>query len=146
MKIPTRVQYGVRLMLQLALRTGQGYAFLHDIARRENLSEKYLSLIAIPLRAHGLIDSTRGTHGGYRLAKPPAQITVLDIVRVLQGDIEVVRPERGTHQSTPGAVCIEREVWRTLEKTIRQTLAGITLASLAEAYQRQISSALTYEI
>lgn len=133
-------------MFQLAVRYGQGYAFLHDIARRENLSEKYLSLIVIPLRAHGLIVSSRGAHGGYMLAKAPGKISILDIVRALQGEIEVVRPEHGGGKSTSIAACIDREVWQVLERSITATLAGITLESLADAYQKQMASALLYEI
>lgn len=146
MKIPTRVQYGVRLMLQLAIRRGQGYAFLHDIARREGLSEKYLSLIVIPLRAHGLIVSSRGVHGGYMLAKAPETISILDIVQALQGEIEVVRPERSAGKETSIATCIEQRVWRVLEQAITDVLVGITLGSLAEAYQQQMATALMYEI
>lgn len=133
-------------MFQLAVRYGQGYAFLHDIARRENLSEKYLSLIVIPLRAHGLIVSSRGAHGGYMLAKAPGLISILDIVRALQGEIEVVKPERSAGKTTTIAMCIDREVWQVLERSIRTTLAGITLESLADAYQKQMASALLYEI
>jgi len=146
MKIPTRVQYGVRLMFQLAVRYGQGYAFLHDIARREGLSEKYLSLIVMPLRAHGLVASSRGAHGGYMLAKAPNAINVLDIVRALQGEIEVVRPERTARTTSVMAACIDREVWQVLEQSITTTLAGITLERLAEAYNRHMAAALMYEI
>lgn len=146
MKVSTKIQYGIRLMFQLALRYGQGYAFLHDIARRENMSEKYLSLIVIPLRAQNLVASTRGSHGGYMLAKPPHAVSMLDIIRALEGGFELVSPARPSHDPTPAARCIEREVWQSLQRTISDTLSNITLADLVDAYQRQIASSLTYEI
>ena len=80
MKITTRSRYGVRLMLELAGNYGKGQVLLKDIARNEGISEKYLSLIIIPLRTAGLVQSTRGAHGGYSLAKPPGEITLKDIV------------------------------------------------------------------
>lgn len=65
MKLSTRSGYGVRMMSDLADHYDLGPIFLKDIAKREDVSEKYLSLIVIPLRSAGLIQSTRGAHGGY---------------------------------------------------------------------------------
>ncbi|MEM4248057.1 MAG: Rrf2 family transcriptional regulator, partial [Candidatus Nanoarchaeia archaeon] len=68
MKVPTKTRYALRVMLQLGLdyekSSGKEVSMLGDIARRENLSEKYLSLVVMPLRAHGLINSVRGSKGG----------------------------------------------------------------------------------
>jgi len=71
MKLSTRIRYGVRLMLLLAENWGKGPVFLRDIARTEEISEKYLSLIIIPLRTKGLVNSTRGAHGGYTWPSHP---------------------------------------------------------------------------
>ncbi|MFA5284396.1 MAG: Rrf2 family transcriptional regulator, partial [Smithellaceae bacterium] len=90
MKLSTRTRYGVRLMTVLAQNYGKGPVFLKDIAKGENISEKYLSLIIIPLRGVGLINSVRGAHGGYNLSKEPSQITLKEIVDVLEGDCSLV--------------------------------------------------------
>ncbi|MGZ6292050.1 MAG: RrF2 family transcriptional regulator, partial [Syntrophales bacterium] len=63
MKLSTRARYGVRLMVALALNYGKGLVFLKDIAKGENISEKYLSQIIIPLRGVGLVNSSRGAYG-----------------------------------------------------------------------------------
>lgn len=76
MKITTRVRYGVRLMLDLALNYGKGAKVLKDLAQKEGISEKYLSQIISPLKSKGLVSSGRGAHGGYVLAKAPNEITV----------------------------------------------------------------------
>ncbi|MGD0280318.1 MAG: Rrf2 family transcriptional regulator, partial [Smithella sp.] len=76
MKLSTRARYGVRLMVALAVNYDKGPVFLKDVAKGENISEKYLSLIIIPLRRIGLVNSIRGAHGGYLLAKDPSQITM----------------------------------------------------------------------
>ena len=69
MKLSTRARYGVRLMLALAKNYGQGSVFLREVAKSEEISEKYLSQIIIPLRGTGLVSSSRGVHGGYTLSK-----------------------------------------------------------------------------
>ncbi len=80
MKLSTRARYGTRLMLKLALRYGKGPVFLKDIARAEEISEKYLSQIIIPLKGAGLVRAFRGAHGGYTLARAPDRIKLKDIV------------------------------------------------------------------
>jgi Rrf2 family cysteine metabolism transcriptional repressor len=70
MKLSTRARYGMRIMLTLAVHYGKGPMCLKDIAGAEEISEKYLSLLVIPLRHAGLIHSIRGAYGGYTLEKP----------------------------------------------------------------------------
>lgn len=130
MKLSTRTRYGVRLMAVLAGRYGQGPQYLKDIARGENISEKYLSLIMIPLRGARLVSSTRGSRGGYSLARPPEDITLREIVQVFEGDclVDCVK--------TPGLCdrapfCASREFWGMLGDRIAQFLEGMTLKDLA---------------
>ena len=80
MNISTRTRYGTRLMLELGLNYGKEPLLLREIAASQEISEKYLSQIIIPLKAAGLVNSFRGARGGYILAKPPKQITLNDIV------------------------------------------------------------------
>jgi Rrf2 family protein len=77
-------------MVALALDYDKGLVFLKDIAKRENISEKYLSQIIIPLRGVGLLSSSRGAYGGYSLAKDPSHITMKEIMDVLEGDFSLV--------------------------------------------------------
>ena len=131
MKISTRTRYGLRFMVSLAEQDGAGPILLKDIARQQEISEKYLSQIVIPLRAAGLIHSARGAHGGYVLARKPEAITVADVVDVFEGEpclVDCVKyPERCSR--TP--ICPTREVWSVLGNKIQETLASITLKSLA---------------
>ena len=76
MKLSTRARYGVRMMLVLARNYGEGTIYLKEIAKSEEISEKYLSQIIIPLKWVGLVKSIRGAHGGYALAKSPSNITL----------------------------------------------------------------------
>ena len=89
MKFSTRTRYGTRLMIRLGLSDTKDPVLLKDIAKKEGMSEKYLSQIIIPLKAAGLVDSFRGAHGGYSLARQPRHITVGDIVFALEGEIDL---------------------------------------------------------
>ena len=97
MKLSARARYGVRLMLALARNYEKSPVYLKNIAREEELSEKYLSLLVIPLRRVGLVISTRGAHGGYNLARLPSKITLKEIVDVLEGNclVDCVKDQIG---------------------------------------------------
>ena len=90
MKLSTRSRYGVRLMTRLAMNHAKGAVLMKDISRLEGISEKYLGQIIIPLRGAGLVTGRRGAGGGYTLNRKPSDITVRDIVEVLEGDISLV--------------------------------------------------------
>lgn len=130
MKLSTRARYGMRLMLALALRYGEKPVFLKDIAKSEEISEKYLSLIIIPLRASGLINSSRGAYGGYSLAREPAQISMKEIVDLLEGETCLVDCIKDPSACPRVSTCVSRDVWAAIGGKIAETLSGITLADL----------------
>jgi Rrf2 family transcriptional regulator, cysteine metabolism repressor len=132
MKISTKSRYGVRMMADLADHYGKNPLFLKDIARREDISEKYLSIIVIPLRSAGLIRSIRGAHGGYVLARPPEEITVADIFGVLEGKNCVVDCVNNPQDCSRAGICPTRDDWSVLHENIRKTLAAVTLADLVK--------------
>lgn len=129
MKLSTRTRYGVRLMAALARRYGQGPQYLKDIARGENISEKYLSLIMIPLRGARLVSSIRGAHGGYSLARPPEDITLREIVQVFEGDC-LVDCVKAPELCDRVPICASRELWGMLGDKIAGFLEGVTLKDL----------------
>ena len=133
MRLSTRSRYGTRLMLELALNYHKGNVYLKDVAREEDISEKYLSHLVIPLKANGLISSSRGAHGGYRLAKSPSCITVKDIVQTLEGNLSPVECIKNPSvcKRVPG--CVTRDVWKKLDEKISDTLNSITLEDLVKS-------------
>lgn len=130
MKLSTRSRYGVRMMTDLADNYGGSPVFLKDIAKREDISEKYLSLIVIPLRGAGLLQSIRGAGGGYRLAHKPENITVRDIWQALEGEICLVDCVQDAKRCTRVSTCPTRDIWDILGQKISETLQAITLADL----------------
>jgi len=125
-------------MLALARDYGRGPIFLKDIARAEEISEKYLSRIIIPLRRVGLVNSTRGAYGGYMLAKAPSQINFREIMDVLEGNclVDCVKDPSVCSRSS---ICKSRGVWTFLGGRISETLKAITLEQIVQ--DRKIISA-----
>ena len=132
MKLSTKGRYGVRLMLDLAARFGQGPVFLKDIAKRQEISEKYLWQVLSSLKNAGLINSTRGAHGGYCLARPPAEITLKDIISVLEGNLCLVKCVNNKSFCKRSDDCIANQVWSELTGKISQLFASFTLENMLE--------------
>ncbi len=120
----------MRMMTDLADHYGENPVFLKDVAKREDISEKYLSLIVIPLRGAGLIQSIRGARGGYRLTRKPADITVRDVWQALEGEICLVDCVNDTKRCSRISTCPTRDIWGMLGQKISETLRSVTLADL----------------
>ena len=134
-------------MLELALNHGKSLMKLKDIAKKENISEKYLSQIIIPLKGAGFVSSTRGAHGGYVLKKPPAQITVKDIVELLEGDISLVECVENPSLCYRTTFCSTRDVWSKLSTQISEVLSSVSLEDLKQNARQKIKhSKYTYQI
>ena len=134
MKLSTKGRYGVTAMFDLAMHYGEGAVPLKDIAARQGLSEHYLEQLIVPLRRAGLVRSIRGAQGGYLLARRPEEITVGDIIRVLEGPIapvDCVIVDSGFEQYCDKADnCVTRAIWRKLRDSINAVLDSVTLADL----------------
>ncbi len=123
MKISTKGQYGLTIMMALANNYGQGPTSLKRIAQENDLSEHYLEQLISPLRNAGLVKSIRGAYGGYVLAKEPQQITAGDVIRVLEGPIRLVEFDQ---EEDPA----KRDLWIRIRNSISQVLDSTTLEDL----------------
>jgi len=145
-KLSTRTRYGVRLMLDLACRYGDGPIYLKDVAGREDISEKYLGQIMIPLRSRGLVLSTRGAHGGYSLARPPGEITLWEIMEPLEGRCTLVDCVEHASVCHRVPTCAARDIWTMLGEKISESLNSVTLADLARMSRDKAGNDLTQNI
>jgi Rrf2 family transcriptional regulator, cysteine metabolism repressor len=150
LSLSTRSRYGVRFMVALAQGWGRGSILLKDISRREGISEKYLSQIVIPLKAAGLLTAQRGARGGYALARPPAEVTVLQIVEAIEGPLVPVpcTADASADCEPPCermGECAASTVWQQLKTDIEASLSARTLADLAREARRRVP-ATTYTI
>jgi len=136
--ISTKGEYGVRIMVDLARHFGEQPRSLTDIAQAELLPLAYLEQLIKLLREADvpLVASTRGAHGGYRLSRPPDEITMGEVVRVLEGPIApMICATEGEMSQICGllASCKTHYLWARLRDVVALTLDGITLAELLQA-------------
>ncbi len=136
--ISTKGEYGVRIMVDLARHFGEQPRSLTDIAQAELLPLAYLEQLIKLLREAEppLVASTRGAHGGYRLSRAPAEITMGEVVRVLEGPISpMICATEGEMSQICGflASCKTHYLWAKLRDVVAQTLDGMTLADLLQA-------------
>jgi Rrf2 family protein len=124
-------------MLSLALHYGEGPVYLKDIAKEENISEKYLSLIVMSLRGAGLLRSSRGAYGGYCLSREPSQITLKEIVDILEGDSFLVDCVKHPSICPRVSTCVSHDVWAIIDGKIAKTLNSITLNKLVKMSRKK---------
>ena len=135
MMISTRGRYALRVMIDLAEHIDEGYIPLQTIAKRQGISEKYLEQIVAPLSKAGLVESGRGSQGGYRLSRPAAQITAGDILRAVEGEIVPVPCLATSAESCPHrAQCETLGFWEGLNQVINQYIDSSTLEKLSSEY------------
>ena len=139
MRIPMKVDYGVRALVELALHYGEGPVQTAEIAYKQGIPEAYLDQLMTTLHKFGLVSSRRGPQGGHRLASDPADINLAIVMRTLDGNASpldcLINPDDCVFSES----CAQQEVWKSVEDAIQQLLSNITLAELAQR-QRDLSN------
>ena len=139
MKISTKGRYAVRVMLDLALNDTGEYVKVREIAKRQEISEKYLEQIIAVLNKAGYVRSTRGAQGGYKIAKDPSQYTVGMILRLTEGSLAPVDCVEDGADCGREDQCVTVMLWKKLNDAINSVVDNITLADLVE-WQMQKSN------
>jgi Rrf2 family transcriptional regulator, cysteine metabolism repressor len=132
-RFSTRGEYGIRMMMDLARHFGEGPQSLADVARHESLPAPYLEQLAGKLRRAGLVTSFHGAHGGYQLTRSPIEITVGDVLRVLEGPISpMICATEGETELTceRQSFCSANLVWERVRDSVAQALDSLTLQDL----------------
>jgi Rrf2 family protein len=132
MKLSTRSRYGTRLLLDMAQRYDQGPIQLGDIAKRQEISLKYLEQIIIPLKKAHLVVTVRGPKGGHILARPPAEITLAEIVSLLEENVSLVQCTENAAICRRAETCPTRLIWKEMSQAMIGLLKSVTLADLVE--------------
>ena len=132
MRLSTRSRYGARMMLDLAEHYDQGPTRLGEIAKRQDISVKYLEQLIIPLKQSNFIRSVRGAKGGHILARPPEEISIGQIVTALEGGTELIGCIGNPDECGRSDSCLTRCIWRDVSKAIYDQLHSITLSAILE--------------
>jgi Rrf2 family protein len=131
MKISTRGRYGIRLLIDLAENIQESHVSLASVAERQEISVRYLEQVVIILRRAGFIRSVKGASGGYSLARPPEDIIIGDVLRILEGDMLIVDPPLPGISESKIRRCIRLTVYDRLNERIANVIDRKTLASVA---------------
>ncbi len=137
MKISTKGRYGLRILLDLALHNSDAPRLIRDIAESQQISEKYISRLIVDLRRAGLVRSIRGAKGGFRLARNPEEVTLLEVVEVMEGALSIVDCVRKPEKCDRFGNCATRDIWEGLNNDIRECMKKITLQNIIDNYKRQ---------
>ena len=135
MKVSTRGEYGVRAMVALAHNYDVGPMSIAAVAKESSVPYAYLEQLIVPLRKAGLVESKRGAQGGYRLTRPPEEVRVGDVYRVMEGPVAPMDcvSENEADQTCPLIEgCETRPVWMKVRDSIAGALDSVTLADLIE--------------
>lgn len=133
MKLSTKGRYGVKAMVDLAINCSEGPVSIKNISKRQNVSEYYLEQLFAPLRKAKLIKSIRGAQGGYVLNRDPKEITVADIMDVLEGPIEISDCVDGV-QCNNVDCCATRLLWTKIKNSIDSVMQSVTLQDIVDDY------------
>ena len=137
MKLSTRGRYGTRVLLDLALRDGEGPVPLKDIAQRQQISLLYLEHLISPLIAGGIIRSMRGARGGIWLSKLPQEIKLSEVVGLLEGSIAPVDCVNDPKVCPRSDSCVTRDIWNEMKKAMDGVLESKTLQDLVDMQKRR---------
>ena len=132
MKLSTRVRYGLRALVELASVQKDSPVLLDSVAGNQGISRKYLDAIFARLKAAGIVTSSRGAGGGFLLARQPAEITVGDVYRGLEGPLVLVDCSTQDRHCGYKDLCPTLEVWAELGKRMEDYLDSLTVAALVQ--------------
>jgi Rrf2 family protein len=138
MKLSTRGRYGARAMLDLALHNGEKIVLLKDIAKRQEISERYLENIMGILVSNGLATSVQGRNGGFSLAKNPSDIKLSEIIQAVEGSVSPVCCVDNPKLCKRMPICVTYDIWGKLKKAMFDVLDSITLEDMVKMQKEKL--------
>jgi Rrf2 family transcriptional regulator, iron-sulfur cluster assembly transcription factor len=147
MRLTTKGRYAVTAMLDLTLNFELGSITLSDISDRQGISLSYLEQLFSRLRKQGLVSSSRGPGGGYRLSRTASEITVLDVISAVDEKVDSTQCE-GKANCNNGEPCLSHELWQSLSDQISNYLSGITLAQVVHQHEskKNLDNVIQFEV
>ena len=145
MRVSTKGRYAIRVLIDMAQRGETDFHPLHELAARQRLSEKYLEAILGTLVKNNILEGARGKGGGYKLAKHAAELTVWEVLSVIETSISPVEcVDNGKNGCDRANICPTLPMWKDLAKIIQDYFSGITIKQLARKAS-EITSTLCKE-
>ncbi|MGM9637552.1 MAG: RrF2 family transcriptional regulator [Eubacteriales bacterium] len=143
MRISTKGRYALRMLLDLAEHSEEGYVALKDVAERQELSKKYLEQIVPILNHTNILQTNRGFQGGYRLTRPASDYTVGEILRITEGSLSPVPcMESCPNPCKRSSLCPTLPIWEGLGKVINDYLDSITLQDILDTRKTETNESV----
>jgi Rrf2 family transcriptional regulator, cysteine metabolism repressor len=136
MRLSTKSRYGLRILIQIAIDNlnGKKLAQGRVIAKKQDITDAYLEQIMIPLKRGGVVGTVRGCNGGYELQKECKDITVLEVIELFEGRVNLADCSKGNIKCKMSDKCSTTDVWKKLSESFRAEAGKVTLASIVEDY------------
>jgi Rrf2 family transcriptional regulator, cysteine metabolism repressor len=132
MRIPMKVDYAIRALLELADTYSSGTKQSADVAERWSIPAPYLDQLLTALRKAGLVASVRGPQGGHALARPASTITVNEVFEALEGPLQPMDCLEDNARCSFSRACAIQDLWSEVQTTVTSLLSSVTIADLAE--------------
>ncbi|MEW6618473.1 MAG: Rrf2 family transcriptional regulator [bacterium] len=133
MRLTTKGRYGLRVMIDMSLHEGDEWLSVNDISKRQNISFPYVEQLVVQLKKAGLVESIRGPQGGYRLSKPASEISAGEVIRIVEGPLEIVHCAGKTKEECErSGKCATQILWTKISQQMAQILDNISLKELAK--------------
>jgi Rrf2 family protein len=132
MRVSAKGEYAIRAMLDLAIHHGQGLVPIQDVARRQAIPPRYLEQVLLLLKRAGFLASRRGAAGGYQLGRPPAEISVGDVLRAVEGRLTALEVAGRDPRRRAGEGTELTALWQEVADAVGAVVDHTTLADLAE--------------
>ncbi len=132
MKLSTRSRYGTRMLLDIALYGHDSPVRIKDVSQRQGVSVKYLEKLIRPLKKANYIKSKRGPRGGHMLGKPAGDISVGEVVRLLEGDVSLVKCTTNGSLCKRSPSCLTRKLWKDAGMAMLEKLDAVTIHDLVQ--------------
>ena len=131
MIISSKGKYGLVALMDIGLYSGSEAVTLKSVSKRQNISERYLEQIFSIIRKGGIITSKKGAQGGYFLARTAADITVGEILNILEGDLKIVSP---SEERNDIECFMQKNIWNNINRQIEEYFDSVTLEALVKDY------------
>lgn len=146
MRITYKGDYALKALLDLAMHYESGLSTIHDVAKRIDAPVKFLEQVLLDLKKGGFVESKRGNVGGYQLAKDPAEITLGQVIRYIDGPIEPIGcVEKGYSNCIDLRKCVFKGIWQKVARVTSDIIDNVTFDSLRQQISAS-SKVLTYSI
>ena len=132
MQLTTKARYVIRALIDLAIFSQDGPVLVKDIAQRQGMSARYLEQLLLAPKAAGMIRSTRGAHGGFTLTRAPSEITLREIVQIMEGSISPTECADDPGICPSSSSCVTHEIWVRIKKATDEILESTTLEDLVD--------------